>query len=140
MAVKHGDQRFNLVKWPTTIGGWRAEQAANGYEYYRYKGSDVGKRVIRKILSGPTWVAPPSTPIRGLVKAADVNGQRERIVNYDEMGPGYLSAYGLVAGYFVVPGRGRPSGLRQRHPGARLERVPVDHQPFEVQRTAAIAS
>ncbi len=104
LAVKHGDQRFNLVKWPTTIGGWRAEQAANGYEYYRYKGSDVGKRVIRKILSGPTWVAPPSTPIRGLVKAADVNGHRERIVNYDEMGPGYLSAYGLVAGYFVVPG------------------------------------
>ena len=32
-----------------------------------------------------------------------------RVVNYDELGPGYLSAYGLVAGYFVVPGQnGRP--------------------------------
>ena len=33
-----------------------------------------------------------------------VNGGRW-VVNYDELGPGYLSAYGLVAGYFVVPGR-----------------------------------
>jgi len=37
-------------------------------------------------------------------------------VNYDELGPGYLSAYGLVAGYFVQPGRnGRPdwdNGIR----------------------------
>ena len=97
-------QRLPIIKWPTTIGGWRAEQASNGYEYYRYKGSDVGHRIIRKIDAGPTWVAPPSTPIRGLVKAADVNGRRERIVNYDEMGPGYLSAYGLVAGYFAIPG------------------------------------
>jgi len=105
LYATHNGQRFPLIKWPTTIGGWRAEQASNGYEYYRYKGSDVGKRVIRKIISGPTWVAPPSTPIRGLVKAANVNGKRQRIVNYDEMGPGYLSAYGLVAGYFVVPGK-----------------------------------
>lgn len=116
LYVTHNGQRFPLIRWPTTIGGWRAEQASNGYEYYRYKNSDVGRRVMRKILSGPTWVAPPSTPIRGLVKAADVNGKRERIVNYDEMGPGYLSAYGLVAGYFVVPGRdGRPdfdNGIR----------------------------
>jgi hypothetical protein len=116
LFVTHEGQRFPIIRWPTTIGGWRAEQAANGYEYYRYKGSDVGRRVIRKILSGPTWVAPPSTPIRGLVKAADVNGKRQRIVNYDEMGPGYLSAYGLVAGYFVVPGvDGRPdwdNGIR----------------------------
>jgi len=27
------------------------------------------------------------------------------VVNYDELGPGYLSAYGLIAGYFVVPGQ-----------------------------------
>jgi len=108
-------QKIPLVRWPTTIGGWRAEQAANGYEYYRYKKSDVGPRVIRKVVSGPVWVAPPSTPTRGLVKGADVNGHRERIVNYDEMGPGYLSAYGLVAGYFVIPrddGRDIDHGIR----------------------------
>ena len=31
------------------------------------------------------------------------------MVNYDEIGPGYLSAYGLVAAYNVVPGKnGKP--------------------------------
>ena len=111
LYVRHGEQRFPLVKWPTTIGGWRAEQAPNGSEYYRYKNSDVGRRILRQIIAGPTWVAPPSTPIRGLVKNANVHGSRERIVNYDEMGPGYLSAYGLVAGYFFMPGgEGRPDG------------------------------
>ena len=45
-----------------------------------------------------------------------VRGAWQRVVNYDELGPGYLSAYGLVAGYFVQPGRnGRPdwdNGIR----------------------------
>jgi hypothetical protein len=69
----------------------------------------VGPRVIRQIISGPVWIAPASTPIRGLVKGRTVNGRRMKIVNYDELGPGFLSAYGLVAGYFVKPGRpGRP--------------------------------
>lgn len=104
-----GEQRFPLVKWATTIGGWRAEQASNGYEYYKYKGSDVGPRSMRKVISGPVWIAPESTPLRGMVRWAKINGRGQRIVNYDEMGPGYLSAYGLVAGYFVIPGRdGRP--------------------------------
>ena len=34
-----------------------------------------------------------------------MKGRRQGVVNYAEMGPGYLSAYGLVAGYFVIPGR-----------------------------------
>jgi hypothetical protein len=33
--VKYNDQRIPLVRWRTTIGGWRAEQASDGYEYYR---------------------------------------------------------------------------------------------------------
>ena len=98
-----------LVRWRTTIGGWRADQAPNGYEYFRYKGSDVGPRVIRHVVSGPVWIAPTSTPIRTLVKGKIVNGKWQEVVNYDELGPGYLSAYGLVAGYFVVPGQnGKP--------------------------------
>lgn len=109
LFVTHAGEKIPLARWRTTIGGWRAEQAPNGYEYFRYKGSDVGSRVIRQIISGPVWVAPPSTPIRGLVKGKTVNGRPMQIVNYDELGPGYLSAYGLVAGYFVVPGKnGRP--------------------------------
>ena len=102
-------KRIPLARWRTTIGGWRAEQATDGYEYFRYKGSDVGPRVIRQVVSGPVWIAPESTPIRSLVKGKTVNGRSTKIVNYDELGPGYLSAYGLVAGYFVEPGvNGRP--------------------------------
>ena len=97
------------MRWRTTIGGWRLEQASDGYEYYRYKGSDVGPRVIRQIVAGPAWLAPPGTPVRALVKWKPVNGASQPVVNYATLGPGHLSAYGLVAGYLVQPGRdGRP--------------------------------
>jgi hypothetical protein len=116
LFVRHRNQRIPLVRWRTTIGGWRAEQASDGYEYFRYKGSDVGPRVIRQVIAGPVWIAPESTPIRSLVKTKWVGRGKEPVVNYDELGPGYLSAYGLVAGYFVVPGKGgRPdwdNGIR----------------------------
>ena len=109
LFTTHNGQRIPLARWRTTIGGWRAEQANDGYEYLRYKGSDVGQRVIRQIVSGPVWIAPTSTPVRSLVKGKTVNDRWMKIVNYDELGPGYLSAYGLIAGYFVVPGQnGRP--------------------------------
>ncbi len=109
LYAKVGNKQRALARWRTTIGGWRSEQASNGYEYYRYKMSDVGPRVIRQVVAGPVWIAPPSTPIRSLVKAKTVNNKWMRVVNYDELGPGYLSAYGLIAGYFVVPGQnGRP--------------------------------
>jgi hypothetical protein len=102
-------QHVPLVRWRTTIGGWRSDQASNGYEYYRYKGSDVGPRILRKIVSGPVWIAPESTPLRGMVKGRKVQNRWQTTVNYDELGPGYASAYGVVAGYFVIPGEnGRP--------------------------------
>ena len=104
--VKYREQRIPLARWRTTVGGWRAEQASDGYEYFRYKGSDVGPRVIRNVVAGPVWIAPESTPIRTLVKTKTVNGLWQRVVNYDELGPGFLSAYGLIAGYLVVPGKG----------------------------------
>jgi hypothetical protein len=106
LYVDYQGKKFPLTRWRTTVGGWRSEQAANGYEYYRYKGSDTGPRVLRKIVSGPVWIAPESTPIRSLVKSKKVEGRWQNIVNYDELGPGYLSAYGVVAGYFVIPGVG----------------------------------
>lgn len=116
LYVKHNGQRIPLARWRTTVGGWRAEQASDGYEYFRYKGSDVGSRVIRNIVAGPVWIAPESTPIRSLLKMKAVGSSWQRVVNYDELGPGYLSAYGLVAGYFVQPGRnGKPdwdNGIR----------------------------
>jgi hypothetical protein len=107
--AKVGKKEVPLTRWRTTIGGWRADQASDGYEYFRYKGSDVGPRVIRNVVSGPVWIAPASTPIRELVKPKTVNGKWMSIVNYDTLGPGFLSAYGLIAGYFVVPGQnGKP--------------------------------
>jgi hypothetical protein len=105
LYVLYNEQEIPIVKWSTTIGGWRTEQAKNGYVYMRYKGSDVGNRVIRKIIAGPTWIPPFSTPLKSLAKRRYVNGRSQWIVNYSEMGPGYLSAYGLVAGYFVIPGK-----------------------------------
>jgi hypothetical protein len=109
LFTKWGGKQIPLARWRTTIGGWRADQAPNGYEYFRYKGSDVGPRVIRRVVSGPVWIAPQSTPIRSLTKGKLVNGKWMHVVNYDELGPGYLSAYGLIAGYFVVPGQpGKP--------------------------------
>lgn len=116
LYVKYNGQRIPLARWRTTVGGWRAEQASDGYEYFRYKGSDVGPRVIRNIVAGPVWIAPESTPTRSLLKMKGVGGSWQRVVNYDELGPGYLSAYGLVAGYFVQPGHnGKPdwdNGIR----------------------------
>jgi hypothetical protein len=118
LYLNYNEQRFRIIRWPTTIGGWRDEQAPNGYLYYKYKGSDTGKRVIRKILAGPTWVPPTTTPLRSLAKRKYINGKKQGVVNYAEMGPGYLSAYGLVAGYFVIPGKD-PSGDRDVDRGIR---------------------
>ena len=106
LYMEYQGKKLPLVRWRTTIGGWRSEQAANGYEYYKYKGSDTGPRVLRKIVSGPTWIAPDTEPIRSLVKAKKIEGAWQSGVNYDALGPGYLSAYGVVAGYFVIPGEG----------------------------------
>ncbi len=116
LNLDYNGQKIPLVRWRTTIGGWRSEQASDGYEYYRYKGSDIGPRVIRTITAGPVWVAPETTPLRTLVKQKRVNGVTQSVVNYDEIGPGFRSAYGLVVGYFVTPGEhGRPdvdNGIR----------------------------
>ncbi len=106
LLVNYRGQRLPLVRWRTTIGGWRSEMAKNGYEYYKYKGSDVGERVMRKIIAGPVWIAPESTPLRAMVQSKKVHGRWQGMVNYDELGPGYTSAYGVVAGYFVIPGDG----------------------------------
>ena len=130
LLVKHEGKKLPLVRWRTTIGGWRAEQASDGYEYFRYKGSDVGERVIQHGGGRAGLDRARLDPHPRAGQAQDRSaGKRRLVVNYDELGPGYLSAYGLVAGYFVIPGGRRQARLRQRHPGPRLGRVPVDVQP-----------
>ena len=98
LFVKWRGEKVPLVNWRTTIGGWRSELASDGEEYYRYKDSDVGRRVWRHIVAAPVWLPPTSSPMGSMVKTKWVAGGYPHVVNYDETGPGYLSAYGLVAG------------------------------------------
>jgi hypothetical protein len=103
LFVRWRGERVPLIKWRTTIGSWRSELAADGQEYYRYKDSDVGPRLWRHIVAAPVWAAPLSSPLGGMVKTKWVNGVFTKVVNYDETGPGYLSAYGLAAAIHVQP-------------------------------------
>jgi hypothetical protein len=98
LFVKWRGEKVPLASWRTTIGGWRSEVASDGEEYYRYKDSDVGARVWRHIVAAPVWLPPTSAPVGAMVKTKYVAGGYPKVVNYDETGPGYLSAYGLVAG------------------------------------------
>jgi hypothetical protein len=98
LYVNWRGEKVPLVSWRTTIGGWRTEVASDGQEYFRYKESDVGHRVWRRIVAAPVWVPPTSAPLGSMVKTKWIEGAYPKVVNYDETGPGYLSAYGLVAG------------------------------------------
>jgi hypothetical protein len=109
LYVSWQGERVPLVRWRTTIGGWRSELASDGQEYLRYKDSDVGKRVWKHVVAAPVWVPPAYSPLTSMVKEKWVNGAIEKVTNYDEVGPGYLSAYGLVAGIHVEA-KTRPGG------------------------------
>jgi hypothetical protein len=109
LYVRWRGERVPLVRWRTTVGGWRGELASDGQEYLRYKGSDIGPRVWRQIVATPVWVPPTSSPLGSMVKEKRVNGTYQRVTNYDETGPGYLSAYGLVAAIHEEVRR-RPEG------------------------------
>ncbi len=100
LYVNYEGQKIPLVHWRTTIGSWRSEQH-DGKEYYAYKNSDVGERVWKTIMAAPVWIPPESTPTASLTKLKRSKGKLRRMVNYDETGPGYMSAYGLVAAYHV---------------------------------------
>jgi hypothetical protein len=83
-----------LVRWPTTIGGWQRENIGQGTEVWRYKPSPTGHFVWRELIAAPAWFPPPSTPDRELVR--ELGGGRWT-ANDRAVGPGYASAYGLVA-------------------------------------------
>ncbi|MBV72446.1 MAG: hypothetical protein CMH52_14065 [Myxococcales bacterium] len=109
LYTRYRDQDIPLVRWPTTIGGWHAESAGyGGTEFMSYKNSDIGKRVIRDVVAAPVWLPPPSTPGRTLVKLKKKKrGRAMWELKRDLLGPGHRSAYGLVAGYLVIPGKNR---------------------------------
>ncbi len=101
LYVKWEGQDIPLTTMKTTIGGWRSELAADGYEYLKYKNSDVGPRLWKDIVAGPVWLPPTTTPLKGLVKTVRYRQRKITVPNYDEFGPWYASAYGLVAAFHI---------------------------------------
>jgi len=83
-----------LVRWPTTIGAWKPEKFEDGSESLRYKESPVGRSYWRDLLVAPAWFPPPTTPDRELMRRGP---DGKWIADRDGVGPGYRSAYGLVA-------------------------------------------
>ena len=110
LYVTHKDQKIPLIRWRTTIGSWQPEMK-HDQEYYKYKISDVGPRIWKNIIAGPVWVPPRSTPSRDMVKIRPVRGRSERIVAHNSFGPGFASAYGLVAAFHVTKS-GRDNQVR----------------------------
>jgi hypothetical protein len=94
--VHHRERRLPLVRWATTIGGWRTE-VRHGCHYWKYKNSEVGDRLWKFLVAGPVWIPPPGTPPRSLVAKQWVKGRVKYVPKQWEIGPGYQSAYGLVA-------------------------------------------
>ncbi len=96
LYVHHRERLLPLVRWSTTIGGWRTE-VRGGCHYWKYKNSEVGQRLWKYLVAGPVWIPPPGTPPRSLVAKRWVKGKVRFVPKQWEIGPGYQSAYGLVA-------------------------------------------
>jgi hypothetical protein len=97
-----------LVRWPTTIGSWQPERLDGGAVALRYKASATGRWYWRDLVAAPAWFPPPTTPDGELVH----RGPDGRWApNAEAVGPGYRSAYGLVALLHQ-----RPAGARDGKP------------------------
>ena len=96
--VTYQNQRIPLARYGTTIGGWRSEYI-DDQEWWKYKNSPAGPVVWTEIVSAPIWIPPESTPPRELLERAPRSAPQDYQVKYDEIGPSYASAYGLVAAY-----------------------------------------
>ena len=110
LRVKYRDKWIPLIRWRTTIGGWRSDLASNGYEYYPLQGQRRGAaRVAQRRRPGRCGSRRTRRRSARWSSASACTASAQQVVNYDEVGPGYLSAYGLVAAYNVVPGKnGKP--------------------------------
>ncbi|MEJ7733251.1 MAG: L,D-transpeptidase family protein [Polyangiaceae bacterium] len=93
LYAKDGDREVALMRWPTTIGGWKPERLGPRRMAMVYKESPEGPRVWRDVIVAPVWIPPDSAPKRDLVRPRPGGGWA---VNQDVFGPGYASAYGLV--------------------------------------------
>lgn len=94
LFAETSDGEIPLVRWPTTIGSWKAETVDGEVEALRYKPSPVGRRYWKDLVVAPAWFPPPTTPTRELIHRRTDGSWAADI---DAVGPGYRSAYGLVA-------------------------------------------
>ena len=93
LFAKAGDHEVALMRWPTTIGGWKTFEKKDGTMALKYKESITGEAVWPEVLATPTWHPAPGMPTkRLLVKTGDGFAPKTEII-----GPGYRAAYGLVA-------------------------------------------
>ncbi|HTJ82050.1 MAG TPA: hypothetical protein VL400_10015 [Polyangiaceae bacterium] len=91
--AKDGEIERPLIRWATTIGGWKKERTEDGEVGLKYKGSDVGDRVWRQIIAAPAWMPPDSTPETDLLHETK---DGTFALKQDLIQPGYRNAYGLV--------------------------------------------
>ena len=103
-----------LVRWRTTVGGWRTELASDGQEYYLVAG--VRRRPRALAPHSPSHrsgsLARASSPLSSFVK--EKPGQRHLCADEStttRRGPGMPSAYGLAAAIHEEMPRG-PDGPR----------------------------
>jgi hypothetical protein len=93
LYAKAGDHEVALMRWPTTIGGWKTFEKKDGTMALKYKDSITGEALWPEILATPTWHPAPGMPTKRLVvKRGDTFEPKTEII-----GPGYRAAYGLVA-------------------------------------------
>jgi hypothetical protein len=93
LYARDGERERALVRWTTTIGGWKKERTEQGEIALKYKESDVGERLWRQIIAAPAWLPPDSTPETDLVHEEEDGSVT---LNDDVVQPGFRNAYGLV--------------------------------------------
>jgi hypothetical protein len=93
LYAKDGDRDRALIRWTTTIGGWKKERTDEGEIALKYKESDVGERFWRQIIAAPAWLPPHSTPETDLLREAK---DGSLALKGDLIQPGFRNAYGLV--------------------------------------------
>ncbi|MEA2697669.1 MAG: hypothetical protein QOI66_1940 [Myxococcales bacterium] len=93
LYARVGDHEVALMRWPTTIGGWKTIQKSDGTMALKYKESVTGDAIWPEVLATPSWHPAPGMPTRHLlIKRGDTWEPKTQVI-----GPGYRAAYGLVA-------------------------------------------
>jgi len=91
--AKDGDHDVPLMRWATTIGGWKKERTEEGELALKYKESDVGDRVWKQLIAAPAWMPPDSTPETDLLRETK---DGSFALKQSLIQPGFQNAYGLV--------------------------------------------